>query len=204
MRKPKIPNDEQLRSNLVQITSRVERSAEILALVVRNSNDDCVGIVESINRLGKEGDELTLCMDVELAKTRLPPSVRQNYRELARSLRELLELISLTALGAMHCRLKRPMPVTAEMCRLLLNQVKEIARAMARYDDRDQLREVCIEIDHLGNCASRLLQSGTGLLSGEDMVEVIARKRIFECVEKATDKAEDIAQYFYSLVLKSA
>jgi len=85
-----------------------------------------------------------------------------------------------------------------------VNQVREITRAMTRYNDRDQLREGCIEVDHLGNCASRALQAGTGLLSGEDMVEVIARKRIFEGVERATDKAEDIAQYFYSLVLKSA
>ena len=79
-------------------------------------------------------------------------------------------------------------------------------KAVSNLERMDDVMEHCIEINRLENVADDICREAIAALfeKGNDPIEVIKWKEIYETLETATDRCEDVANIVESVALKNA
>jgi uncharacterized protein len=198
--------DEKFYRIFSQMTVHILEAAEILKKMVSEPEGELQQLASKIKDLEHLGDELTHKVIDELNKTFITPIDREDIHDLSMALDDVLDVIDATAGRIVLFQIRAPIHDVPEMASVLLSQVKEIAAAVSRLQDNDHVVERCVEINRLENDGDRLFQSAIGFLFQEvkDPIDVIKRKEIIECMERATDKAEDVSNVLESIVVKNA
>ncbi|MFC1934641.1 DUF47 domain-containing protein, partial [Chloroflexota bacterium] len=85
----------------------------------------------------------------------------------------------------------------------------EVESAIAQLRHRAKLRQIperCVEINRLENMADRVFRSAMAELFSNttDIAEVIKWREIYEHMESATDRCEDVANVLEGVALKHA
>ena len=106
-------------------------------------------------------------------------------------------------------QLQRAMPNTgaaADLADLVIRQSEQIAKAVSFLEKPDHVMGYCVEINRLENEADRVAREALGCLfeSDKDPIALIKIKELYEVLERASDKAEDVANVLESVVLTSA
>ena len=189
-----------------QMVVHIAEAAQILHKMVSEPTGDMPALAAKIKDLEHKGDELTHHVIVELNKTFITPIDREDIHDLSSALDDVLDLIDATAVRIVLFQIRESVPAAAELSRVLLSQVNEIAAAVKKLQDNDDVMERCIEINRLEKDADRLFQTAIGRLFNEarDPIDVIKLKEIVETLEEATDKAEDVANVLQTIVVKNA
>ncbi len=84
-----------------------------------------------------------------------------------------------------------------------------VEKAIAHLRNRSELRQIlkhCVEINRLENVADDIYRSATGELFDKppDIAAVIKWREIYEYMESATDRCEDVADVLEGVALKHA
>jgi uncharacterized protein len=90
---------------------------------------------------------------------------------------------------------------------ILVRQTDQLSQAVGRLEKKhDHVLENCVEINRLEREADQVARAAIGLLfdKEKDPISLIKLKELFEVLETATDKAEDVANVLEGVVLKSA
>ncbi len=89
---------------------------------------------------------------------------------------------------------------------MLLEACTEVSALIHAIENRDEALKHCIEINRFENESDRLCRTLIAQLFDEetDPVQIIKWKEIFEVIETAVDKCEDVANVVEGVVLKSA
>jgi len=98
-------------------------------------------------------------------------------------------------------------PGAEELGRVLLAQVREIAAALAQlHRPTGAIASHCIEINRLEDDADRIARASIGMLfeNESNPIALIKQKELYEVLELATDKCEDVANVIETIVLKAA
>ncbi len=95
------------------------------------------------------------------------------------------------------------------LAEILLNATENIQKAVAELRRPEKQRRVldyCIEINRLENAGDKALEEALShLFNGRpEPLEVIKWKEIYEGIETAIDKCEDVANVFESILVKSS
>jgi predicted phosphate transport protein (TIGR00153 family) len=189
-----------------QMVVHIAEAARILQKMVSEPTGDMAALAAQIKDLEHKGDELTHHVIVELNKTFITPIDREDIHDLSSALDDVLDLIDATAVRIVLFRIRENVPAAAELSRVLLSQVNEIAAAVNKLQDYDDVMDRCIEINRLEKDADRLFQTAIGRLFNEarDPIDVIKLKEIVETLEEATDKADDVANVLQTIIVKNA
>jgi uncharacterized protein len=189
-----------------QMVVHISEAVEILQRMVSEPVGDMHALAVKIKDLEHKGDELTHRVIDELNKTFITPIDREDIHDLSIALDDVLDLIDATAARIVLFQIHESIPAAPEMCKVLLSQVKEISAAVQKLQDNDHVVERCIEINRLENDADRLFQTAIARLFNEakDPIDVIKKKEIIETLERATDKAEDVANVLQTIIVKNA
>jgi uncharacterized protein Yka (UPF0111/DUF47 family) len=94
---------------------------------------------------------------------------------------------------------------TIELDKVLLSTTAEVAAAVRDLEPEKALKH-CIDINRYENESDRLCRTLIAQLFDEerDPVQIIKWKEIFEVIETAVDKCEDVANVIEGVILKSA
>lgn len=189
-----------------QMTLLLLEASELLGKMLEVTARDRQQIATKIKDLEHRGDDLTHRVMEELNKTFITPIDREDIHDLSSALDDVLDLIDSTAARMVLFKIEGEIPEGPKICGVLHSQVKEIEGAVRNLQDNDHVIERCIEINRLENDADRLFQTAIARLFSEvkDPIDVIKRKEIIETLEKATDKAEDVADVLQNIVVKNA
>jgi predicted phosphate transport protein (TIGR00153 family) len=189
-----------------QMTQHILDAAEILGHMVQNPAGDLQHLATKIKDLEHAGDDLTHNVIKELNKTFITPIDREDIHDLCLALDDVLDLIDATAGRMVLFNISESIYGIPEMWAVLQSQAKEIGKAIEKLQDADHAIEHCIEINRLETDADRLFQMAIGNLfeKVKDPIDVIKRKEIIETLEKATDKAEDVANVLETILVKNA
>ena len=94
------------------------------------------------------------------------------------------------------------------MSKDLLTTAEVIHKAIKKLKEKDYsyVQEFCIEINRLENRVDRDFRDALGALFNDvkDPILIIKWKEIYEHLEDASDKCEDVANVLESIVLKYA
>jgi predicted phosphate transport protein (TIGR00153 family) len=189
-----------------QMMILIMEAADILQSMVSTPTGDLQMQAAKIKELEHKGDDLTHDVIAELNKTFITPIDREDIHDLSAALDDVLDVIDQTAARLVLFKISTPIRDVPEIAGVLVRQVKELSTAVTRLQDHNHVVERCVEINRLENDADRLFQSAIGALFAEvkDPIDVIKRKEIIECIERATDKAEDVSNVLESIVVKNA
>jgi predicted phosphate transport protein (TIGR00153 family) len=163
--------------------------------------------VRRIKAIEHAGDELTHQIFRKLNQTFVTPFDREDIHELCGTMDDVLDLVDAAASRFDMYRIDRVRSGTVDLSKVLTLATMELSAAIhAIATSPHAAIPRVIEINRLENESDRLCRLLiAGLFEDEkDPVQIIKWKEIFEVVEAAVDKCEDVSNVIESIILKNA
>jgi predicted phosphate transport protein (TIGR00153 family) len=161
--------------------------------------------IDQIARIEREGDELTHSILTKLNQTFITPFDREDIHELASKLDDVLDFINAAGARIVMYRIATPPPAAGELAAIILKQCQQLQKAVPLMQKNGDILSHCVEINRLENEADQVAQQAIAQLFDreKDPINLIKIKELLEFLERATDKAEDVANVLETVVLKS-
>jgi predicted phosphate transport protein (TIGR00153 family) len=161
--------------------------------------------IEEIRRIEHAGDELTHAVLTKLNQTFITPFDREDIHQLASKLDDVLDFIHAASARIVMYRITAPPPAAVELAKIILKQSQELQQAVSLMQKNGNILDHCVEINRLENEADLVSQQAIARLFEyeQDPINLIKIKELLECLERATDKAEDVANVLETVVLKN-
>jgi len=189
-----------------QITGDLGEAARVLKKTLEDFRE-----VEERVRLLKEiehrGDEMTHNILTKLNQTFITPFDREDIHQLASSLDDVLDFTYAAGVRLTMYKITSAPEAAPKLADILVRQTDQLSQAMGRLEkNHDHVLENCVEINRLENEADQVARTAIAVLFDKerDPISLIKLKELFEVLETATDKAEDVANVLETVVLKSA
>jgi hypothetical protein len=163
----------------------------------------------SITDLEHVGDTITHEVIAHLHRTFVTPLDREDISALAQALDDVIDFIQAASDAMVLYRVSAPTPRARELAQTILEASQEIERAMPLLRRPRDLKDVlscCIELNRLENDADRVYRAALGELFADsaDFTFIIQWREIYQHMESATDRCEDVANVLEGVALKYA
>lgn len=163
---------------------------------------------DEIKRLEHQGDQIAHETFDLLNRTWITPIDREDIHTLVKTLDDVLDYIDAAASRIVLYKITTTTPELKKITAVIVQSAIAIQKALALLSDLKhsrQILEACVEINRLENEADTVAQLAIGKLFAEakDPIEVIKWKEIYDFVEGATDRCEDVANTLEAIVIKS-
>ena len=185
----------------------VTKAATLLVSLMENF-DNVDARAKEIYEVEQDGDMLTHEIMKKLNKTFITPIDREDLHALASSLDDVLDLIWASVDRLAVFKVTEPTKEAITMSKDLLATAEVIHKAIQKLKEKNYsyVQEYCIEINRLENRVDRTFRDALGALFNDvkDPILIIKWKEIYEHLEDAADKCEDVANVLEAIVLKHA
>jgi len=144
-----------------------------------------------------------------LHTTFVTPFDRDDIHRLISRMDDVLDLIQDTAESLVLYDIQKVTPEATQLAELLLRCAERVQSAvglMASMADAPAILKICQEIDRLESEADKVMRSAISELfrNETDTRQLIKLKAVYESLESATDKCQDVANVIESVVLENA
>jgi len=164
-------------------------------------------MISEITELEHEGDRITHQIMKELNRTFVTPFDREDIASLAHSLDDVTDFIHAAADAMLIYKVDQPTQRAKELAETIVQAAAEIERAVPQLRHRAQLKQIlerCVEINRLENVADKVFRAAMAELfdDSKDFAHVIKWREIYEHMESATDRCEDVANVLEGVAIK--
>jgi hypothetical protein len=185
---------------------RTREAAVSLAAMLRDGADP-EKQAELIKGVEHQGDEITHMVIERLHQTFITPLDRDDIHRLISRMDDVLDLIDASSERIWLYGIRTMEPEARELGGVLLRAVEEMGhavRGLRDMADRPRLIAHCTEINRLENEGDRLLRRAVARLFNEhpDPIHVIKWKEIYDNLENAIDRCEDVANVIEGVALE--
>jgi predicted phosphate transport protein (TIGR00153 family) len=188
-------------------SQNVTKAASLLVALLENY-ENVDSRVKEIYEVEQEGDILTHEIMKKLNKTFITPIDREDLYALASRLDDVLDLIWGAVDRMSVFKITESTPEAISMSKDLLMTTEAIYKAIHKLKEKNysHVQEYCIEINRLENRVDRDFRDALGRLFDDvkDPILIIKWKEIYEHLEDASDRCEDVANVLEAIVLKYA
>ncbi|HEY2460814.1 MAG TPA: DUF47 domain-containing protein [Candidatus Acidoferrum sp.] len=162
--------------------------------------------VQNVKAIEHHGDEITHNILTKLNQTFVTPFDREDIHELCSQLDDIIDLIDAAASRFVLYRVDKIREGTLDLVKVLVQTTAEVVACVHALEQPDEALKHCIEINRYENESDRLCRTLIAQLFDEerDPVQIIKWKEIFEVIETAVDKCEDVANVIEGVIIKSA
>lgn len=172
------------------------------------SFDNLEARAKEIHEIEQDSDMLTHDIMKKLNKTFITPIDREDLYGLASRMDDVIDLIWAVADRIAVFKVKEPMPEAIVMSKDILTTAEVMHKAVRKLKEKNyaHVQEYCIEINRLENTVDRGFRDALGKLFDDvkDPILIIKWKEIYEHLEDASDRCEDVANVLEAIVLKYA
>ena len=205
---PFIPREEKFFELFEGSAQNMVKAAHQLKQLV-DTWENVEGRVSEITELEHAGDTITHWIMEQLNRTFVTPFDREDIALLAHSLDDVTDFIHAAADAMYLYKVARPGQKAKELSDIIVQAATEVERAVPQLRHRAELRRIverCVEINRLENMADRVFRSAMAELftDTKDIAEIIKWREIYEHMESATDRCEDVANVLEGVALKHA
>ena len=171
--------------------------------------EDVEEMVRQITELEHYGDTVTHLIMAELHGTFVTPIDREDIAQLAQRMDDVMDFIDAAAMRMMLYDITKPTERAKELADIVVRVTSETSKAIPRLrrrSDLSHMREHCIEINRLENEADDVRRAALAELFRDkvELAEVIKWREIYEHMEDAVDRCEDIADILEGVMIKRA
>ena len=208
VRFPFIPREEKFFDLFEESARNLVRAAQLLAQLLEDW-EDVEERARQLTELEHHGDNITHRIIAQLHATFVTPIDREDIAQLAERMDDVMDFMEGAAVALVLYKVSQPTERAKELADILIRVTSEVSKAIPRLRHRKQLDQIpghCIEINRLENEADAVLRSALGELFDHqvDIAEVIKWREIYEHMENATDRCEDIANVLEGVMIKRA
>ena len=208
LRFPFIPREEKFFDLFEESARNLVNAAGLLAELI-GKWENVEEKVREITDLEHHGDEITHRIIAQLHATFVTPIDREDIAQLADRMDDVMDLIEGAAVDMLIYEVKRPTERVQELADILVRTTSEVSAAIPRLRRRNRLNKIpehCIEINRLENEADRVVRAALAELFHDqvDLADVIKWREIYDHMETATDRCEDIANVLEGVMIKRA
>jgi uncharacterized protein len=182
------------------------RAAELLDRMLRDWPDSR-DLARDIFVCEQDGDRVTHDVIHGLNETFVTPIDRDDIYALVSSLDDVVDLIEEIADFLGLYQVEAPMLQACELSGVLLQAVRELARALPKLRGFKDLSLELIEVHRLENAGDRIFRGAVAALfnaPGIDPLVLVRWKDIFERLEAAIDAVEQAANIVNGIVIKNS
>lgn len=212
MRLSFVPRDENFFHIFEQQAVNVLKGASMLHTRLENYGglDAAYTTSKEIHELEHIGDSLVAeCLE-RLNRTFITPFDREDIFALTRALDEILDYTDAVAERLVIMQITYTTPMVIELARLILRGSEEVlagVRLLRNLRDPEPVLRICKTINSLENDADQVLREALRSLFSDSAaapLEVIKFKDVYENLEMATDKCQDVSNILHTIVAKYA
>ena len=204
---PFVPRDMGFYDLFEQETSNLVVAAEKLVDLFDNY-EDVEAKSKELKDLEHQGDVITHEIIQRLHRTFVTPIDREDITLLAHSLDDVMDFIEAAGRTARLYNIAQPTERARELARIVAKMAHKLNEVVPRLRHRDQFRWIlkqCVQINTLENEADDVQHAALAELfevCQTNACEVIKWREIYEHLESATDRGEDVANVLEGIVLK--
>jgi predicted phosphate transport protein (TIGR00153 family) len=202
-----IPKEESFYDMFEQIAGVLVSAAGVL--VDATAKIDAVPEnAKRMERLEHDADVITHDIITRLNRTFITPIDREDIHRLASTLDDVLDLMEAATERFILYRVDTLRPEAHQIAKVIQEQVQQVQQMLPklRHLRHEQILSHCIEINRLENVADRILRDSIAALfdGTPNPLTVIKWRGLYELLEAATDKCQDVANTVEAIVLKNA
>ncbi|MDQ1371913.1 MAG: hypothetical protein QG582_828 [Candidatus Thermoplasmatota archaeon] len=163
---------------------------------------------DKIKEIEHRGDDLVHTIAEELNKTFVTPIDHDDMSKLTSRLDDVLDYVEAAAHRMWAYQVKTVPPEMVRLAECVLSSTIEVNHAvkdLKNFKRKNEILQHCIEINRWENVGDDITHEAVAnLFKGTDVVELIKLKEIYEHLEMATDKCEDVADVIKDIFIKNS
>ncbi|WP_437730056.1 DUF47 domain-containing protein [Sorangium sp. So ce1335] len=184
-------------------------SASELLLEMLDRLDDAPEIAKKIKEIEHEGDRITHRCLAALHQTWITPLDREEIHALITRLDDVLDCIEAASERIVLFEIETAMPEARKLAESVVTACVTMSAAttsLRDMKDRERLLQLCVEINRHENVADAHYRVALAALfkAGSDPLLVMKWRDIYDQLENATDRCEDVANIIEGVVLEHA
>ena len=200
-----IPRDEQFFDMFGEIARRLSTAAKLLNRLFAEP-DRLNDHVAAIKKVEHEADVITHDVIVRINRSFVTPFDREDIHELASNLDNVIDLIDGTARRAVMFRLTTLREPAKQLADVIVRAGAALEEAVIAIKKPKIVIEKGQLVKELEEEGDAIYHEAVGSLfdGGEDPIEVMKWKEIYDTLERTLDQCEDVANVLESIALKNA
>ncbi len=204
-----LPHDEKFHKLFEESTRLLLKASIVLRKISDADAATTHSLVKEIEDLEHQADEVTHKIYGELNATFVTPFDREDIHELASSLDDIMDNINGSASRFTLYNIKADNQYMRRLMEIIQKSVELIGKGvlyLRDFKDPSSLLEVLKKVNEYENEADSVFELAVADLfeNEKNAIELIKKKEIFVGLEAATDRCEDVANVFESLMIKHA
>ncbi|MGK3963550.1 DUF47 domain-containing protein [Sorangium sp. So ce118] len=193
------------------LANHAQRSvaASELLLEMLDRLDDAPAFAKKISDLEDEADKITHECLAALHQTWITPLDREEIHALITRLDDVLDCIEAASVRLVIFEIDSALPEARQLAQAVVDSCTVMSTAVQSLRDlkrQPNLLELCVEINKLENTADGHYRTALAALfrKGNDPLLVMKWRDIYDLLENATDRCEDVANIIEGIVLEHA
>ncbi len=202
------PKDTRFYDLFEQDTANLVTAAEKLVDLF-NNYEDVEAKARQLKDLEHQGDTITHEIIRRVNLTFVTPIDREDIVLLAHAMDSIMDFMEAAGRTAFLYRITQPTERVQQLASIIAKMVYTLNDVLPCLRHRDQFKRIleqCVEMNRLENEADDVHHAAMAELfdSGKDATEIIKWRELYQHMEDATDRGEDVADVLEGIVLKYA
>jgi predicted phosphate transport protein (TIGR00153 family) len=200
-----LPREEKFYTDFAALADELKRGAGLLEAMLAPERP-VWDKADEIKEVEHKCDVLTHEVIQRLNRTFVTPLDREDIHALAGSLDDVMDAIDAAAAVIRLYKITRVRNGAKRLVEIVSDSMDLITQALAALERRDGVLEIAARVKQLEHEADRVHQDAIVELFDQetDPIAVIKWKEIFDFLEEATDRCEDVANLLEGVIVKHA
>jgi len=198
-----IPREEKFFEMFEAAARNIVRGAQLLQELMEHYQNP-EKQAEVILEVENIGDTITHDIIHKLNQAFITPIDREDIYALSSALDDVLDLIEAVSDRMIMYKITETTEIAKRLSDIIYKSAEEIMKGVYLLRTVGDVRPCCIEINRLENEADRIARDAVAELfeKERDPIAILKWKEIYEHLEEATDRCEDVANILENIILK--
>lgn len=199
-----LPREEQYFTLFAQMTSYINDAARTLVEMLSLQHSDYQEYVQRIKSIEHACDDLTHNVSTRLNQSFITPFDREDIYMMSKALDDVVDLIDGAARSILMYDIREVTEPARQLAGVIQRMALQLHEVVSILQKPKGVTERLIEIHRLENEGDDIYQRAVGGLFHEnrDPLEVIKWKDVYEKLEAAIDRCENVANIIEGVIIK--
>ena len=200
-----LPKEEQYFSLFTQMTSYISDAARALIEMLNDKSGNYVEHAKHIKSIEHECDELTHSVSVRLNKSFITPFDREDIYLLSGALDDIVDLIDDAARAMVMYDVHESTAHARRFADVLQRMSVELHEIVSKLEKPNGITPRLVELHRLENEGDEIYHTAIAELfrGATDPLTVLKWKEIYEKLEAAIDRCENVSNIIESVIIKN-